>query len=255
MKRIALAAGSTLLAALMILVQPVSATTEVTVSVTDREGDAGMAFIKIIDENGDYEWVPFVTFPEPSQPGSIMGCLDIIEGWLTYECTPNSVKSVTMGMTMAAPLDPEVTDLPNIMKKVQWCWFFYVETPVWFNDYSIIIEWDGEEFVSFLADYTSAGKGGNPDVPLIPIDFETDVKMETFVDEDDIERMNLVVTTSDREILKLLLTSKWWFFEIYMIQSEQYEEMDPGGGIGVDATDMAYDPTINILPYWPVPEV
>jgi len=254
MRKIPVTAGCTLLAALMVLVQPVSATTEVTVAVSDREGDAGAAFIGIEDENGDYAWYPWMVFAESSQPGSIMGCLDVIEGWLTYEYTPNRVRSVTMGMTLAAPLDPEVTDLPSIAKMVRWVWFFYVETPVFHGDYYIYIDWDGEEFVVYLADYASSAKEWNSYVPLIPMDFEADVKMETFVDEGGIERMNIVVTPSEREVLKLLLTCNYWFFETMMVMNEDYEELDRGGRVGVDVTDMAYDPKINTVPYWPVPE-
>jgi len=253
MNRIVLAASSTLLAALMVLVQPVSATTEVTVTVTDREGDTGGGVTCLQDEYGEWIWDPLTIFPESSEPASILDCLDIIEGWLTYECTPNRVKSVTMGMTLAAPLDPEVTDLPGMAKKVRWVWFFYQEIPVFHGDYYIYIDWDGEEFAVYLADYASSEKEWNSYVPLIPMDLEADVKMETFIDDCGIERMNIVVTPSEREILGLLLTCNYWFFETMLTMKVNYEELDAGGWCAADVTDKAEDASVKTVPFWSVP--
>ena len=255
MKRMASAVSSALLAALMILVQPVSATTEVTVSVTDREGDLGKPYyICVLDENDQYHWEPWVFWPDTSPVGDT-DYLDIIEAWVTYECSPTKVKSVTVGMTLAAPLNPELTDLPVGVKMVRWVWFFYQETPVFHGDYYIYIDWDGEEFVIYLADYASTDKEWNSYVPLVPMDFEASVEMETFIDNCGVERMNIVVTTSEREILDLVLTCNYWFFETQIVRSLDFEELEYGGWFAPDITDVAYDQSVDTLPIWPVPEV
>ncbi len=255
MKRIAVAAVSTLVAALMALVQPVSATTEVTVSVADREGDlGGVGYVCYQDENGDWAWDPWV-FWSDSSPIGIASYLDMLGAWVTFECSPSKVKSIEMGMTLAAPLYPEVANLPVGVKMVRWVWFFYQELPEFHGDYYIYIDWNGEEFAVYLADYASTDKEWNSDVPLVPMDFEASVQMETFVDEDGIERMNIVATTSDRGILDLILTCNYWFFETQYVHSEGFEELTTRGWWASDMTDIGYDPSTDILPIWPVPEV
>lgn len=253
MRTVSAAIGA-MVAALLVLVQPVSATTEVTVTVADREGDLGGAgFFSYLDENGDWAWDPYVFWPDSTPIGS-ENYLDIIEAWVTYECSPTMVKSVTVGMTLAAPLDPELTDLPVGLKMVRWAWFFYQEMPEFHGDYYIYLDWDGEEFAVYLADYASTDKEWNSDVPLVPMDFESCVLMETYLDDSGIERMNIVVTTSEDEILDLILTCNYWFFETQYVHSDGFEELTMRGWWASDMTDMAYDPSTDILPIWPVPE-
>ena len=255
MKRTVVAIGSTLLAVLMVLAQPVSATTDVTVSVIDREGDLGKPYyVCVLDESNQYYWEPWVFWPDTSLVGTA-GYLDIIGAWVTYECSPNRVKSITVGMTLAEPLDSEAADIPAGVKMVRWAWFFCQETPVFHGDYYIYVDWDGEEFAVYLADYASTDKEWNSYVPLIPMDFETSVEMETFVDNCGVERMNIVVTTSEREILDLVLTCNYWFFETQIVRSLDFEELEYGGWSAPDATDVAYDQSVDTLPIWPVPEV
>jgi hypothetical protein len=255
MKRAAAAAISTVVAALMVLVQPASATSEVTVAVTDREGDLGGAgYVCYLDEDGDWMWDPWVFWSDTSPIGNA-GYLDMLGAWVTYECSPSKVKSIEIGMTLAAPLDPEVTDLPVGVKMVRWAWFFYQELPEFHGDYYIYVDWDGEEFAVYLADYASTDKELNSDVPLIAMDFESCVQTETFVDIRGIERMNIVVTTSEREIIDLILTCNYWFFETQYVHSEGFVELTMRGWWASDMTDMAYDPSTDNLPIWPVPEI
>ena len=164
MRKVALAAACTVVAALM-LAMPVSAGSK-TVYFTDREGDLGKPWYGI--DFGSHEYGDPFSWWSGDSPIANAGYLDFVLGWV-------SVKSgeVTMGLEVVSPLTDD-SKLPDGVTEVRWAWFFYTNTDVLNKigpnsaSYGVYILWDGADFKAALVDRTS---GSPPFVVTYPDNF------------------------------------------------------------------------------------